>query len=255
MSTLASVSVYGLIADRPSPSIPGRIYYASDTGNVYYDTGSAWEAVATSGGGGGGGGPTLTPPVEANWSNLNTGGMSLVPTYQDSSYWEMGSAASGTAWEGLSTALPTPPYTATFRVFGNPGSGSGGAYGGWLCGWGDGTGHLCLNLQINVAGGNLWVNVVYWATSSAQTGNPSGFPPTGLDSQTTIAPGVPTWVQLIDDGTNWTIQWSQEAFPTKWIVAWTGPRNTDITATQLEVGVNSGGSSRIIHLIFDSYVA
>lgn len=53
MSTLASVVIYDLFANLPAFGIPGRVFYASDTGAQYYDTGSAWQLLATGGGGGG----------------------------------------------------------------------------------------------------------------------------------------------------------------------------------------------------------
>lgn len=56
MSTLASVTIYDVFSNLPSPGIPGRLFFVSsgtNAGNTYYDTGSAWQPVATSGGGGG----------------------------------------------------------------------------------------------------------------------------------------------------------------------------------------------------------
>jgi hypothetical protein len=46
MSTLASVNIYDVIANRPAFGIPGRMFWSSDTGNAYYDTGSAWVSIA-----------------------------------------------------------------------------------------------------------------------------------------------------------------------------------------------------------------
>jgi len=49
MATLASVILEGTDASKPSPSIPGRLYFTTDTDLIYYDTGSAWTAVGPSG--------------------------------------------------------------------------------------------------------------------------------------------------------------------------------------------------------------
>ena len=59
MSTLASVTIYDVYANLPSPGIPGRLFFVStgtNAGNGYYDDGSAWHQIITPGGGGGGGG-------------------------------------------------------------------------------------------------------------------------------------------------------------------------------------------------------
>ncbi len=45
MSTLAQVILNGLYSARPSPSVVGRLYFTSDTSQIYYDTGSAWNNV------------------------------------------------------------------------------------------------------------------------------------------------------------------------------------------------------------------
>jgi hypothetical protein len=52
LSTLASVIERGLYSALPAASIPGRLYFASDTGHVYRDNGTSWDDVtATSGSG------------------------------------------------------------------------------------------------------------------------------------------------------------------------------------------------------------
>jgi len=42
MTTLASVISEGVYADIPAAGIAGRIYYASDTQQIWYDKGPAW---------------------------------------------------------------------------------------------------------------------------------------------------------------------------------------------------------------------
>jgi hypothetical protein len=39
----------GTLVSRPSASLAGRVYYATDVGRYYQDTGSAWETVLTAG--------------------------------------------------------------------------------------------------------------------------------------------------------------------------------------------------------------
>ena len=45
MSTLAQVIIEGVYADLPAYGIPGRLYFATDTFQIYYDTGLAWNNV------------------------------------------------------------------------------------------------------------------------------------------------------------------------------------------------------------------
>jgi hypothetical protein len=45
LEDLAAISLQSTAALRPSPSIRGRIHYATDTGSFSYDTGSAWVAI------------------------------------------------------------------------------------------------------------------------------------------------------------------------------------------------------------------
>jgi hypothetical protein len=52
LSTLASVIVYDLIANLPAAGIPGRLFFASDTGAELRDNGTTWDTVAAGGGGG-----------------------------------------------------------------------------------------------------------------------------------------------------------------------------------------------------------
>ena len=49
MTILSVVSAIGLIADRPAFGIGGRKYFATDTKQEWYDTGSAWVNITPSG--------------------------------------------------------------------------------------------------------------------------------------------------------------------------------------------------------------
>ena len=42
MALASEMNMTGLDASKPSASIAGRIYFATDTNKIYYDTGSAW---------------------------------------------------------------------------------------------------------------------------------------------------------------------------------------------------------------------
>ena len=45
MSTLASVVVYDVIANLPAAGIPGRLFFASDTGIALRDNGTTWNTL------------------------------------------------------------------------------------------------------------------------------------------------------------------------------------------------------------------
>ncbi len=49
MTTLSVVSAIGLDADRPAFGIGGRKYFATDTKQEWYDTGTAWVNITPSG--------------------------------------------------------------------------------------------------------------------------------------------------------------------------------------------------------------
>jgi hypothetical protein len=49
MTILSVVSAIGLFADRPAFGIGGRKYFATDTRQEWYDTGSAWVNITPSG--------------------------------------------------------------------------------------------------------------------------------------------------------------------------------------------------------------
>ena len=53
MSTLASVIVRDIIANRPAAGIPGRLFYATDTLQLYRDNGSTWDTYSAAAGGSG----------------------------------------------------------------------------------------------------------------------------------------------------------------------------------------------------------
>lgn len=46
MTTLATVSASGLFATLPAFGIFGRVFYATDTGQIFYDSGTAWVDVS-----------------------------------------------------------------------------------------------------------------------------------------------------------------------------------------------------------------
>lgn len=68
MTTLASVIGRGLLADRPAFGTEGRLYYATDSGILYRDSGAAWESIEGTTGGIGG------APADATYVTLTANG-------------------------------------------------------------------------------------------------------------------------------------------------------------------------------------
>ncbi|GAA4916036.1 pyocin knob domain-containing protein [Nesterenkonia rhizosphaerae] len=52
LDRLAAITDQGVFADRPAPETSGRLYWATDRRRLFYDTGTAWEEVNTTGSGG-----------------------------------------------------------------------------------------------------------------------------------------------------------------------------------------------------------
>ena len=70
MSTLASVTIYDVYANLPSPGIPGRLFFVStgtNAGNGYYDDGAAWHLIIN----GSGGSPLTTKGDVFGFSTVN----------------------------------------------------------------------------------------------------------------------------------------------------------------------------------------
>jgi len=47
MSTVAQMVLYDIFANRPAFGIAGRLFFATDTGVWYRDSGSAWQVIGT----------------------------------------------------------------------------------------------------------------------------------------------------------------------------------------------------------------
>ena len=47
MSTLGTVIEFDLLVNRPSPSIPGRLFFATNIGVMYRDNGASWDTVGS----------------------------------------------------------------------------------------------------------------------------------------------------------------------------------------------------------------
>lgn len=213
--------------------------------------------------GSGGGGTTLTAPIQADWTAFNTTGMVVAPTF-GSARWEFTTQASaGKNIQGVAVALPTVPYSKIFRVWPLVGNKSYSRVG---IGFADGTvgtpGKLSLcELGINDpaggAGGGtgfpMTVNAENWTNTT--TSSTSITLATGLVNDMLIPGGMPVWVRIGDNNTNWTcdVSWDFNGSTGNWMNVFTEARNTFLTATQLVVSGNAFSSSQSTKVIFDSY--
>lgn len=74
MSTLGSVILRDVIANRPAAAIPGRLFFASDTAVNYRDNGTTWDVYS----GGGTGSVTSVAMTVPSW--LTVGGSPITGT-------------------------------------------------------------------------------------------------------------------------------------------------------------------------------
>ena len=201
----------------------------------------------------------LTAPIQGDWTAFNTTGMLQAPTFA-TSRWQFSTnlLASGDNLQGVAVALPTVPYTKTFRVWpliGNRGFSQGGVA------YADGT----VGTPGKIASCGVGSQSI---TGTTQTPYPSSFVANNWTNRTTFngaitlatgmvntsmmaAAGLPVWFRLSDDNTNWTCEISWDG--ANYITVFTETRNTFLTATQLVVFANSGGSNQNSRIIFDSY--
>ena len=206
----------------------------------------------------GGGGIALTAPVNANWTAFNTGSDVVVPSCASLSRCEWASAALGSkSATGVATPLPTPPYTATFRIWPSWNKTASNFAG---IGWADGT--VGTPGKLVVCGaftpGSNGFPVMHCENDNSPTSfNGTINPVTGYTDGTNYQLCIgPYWGQLIDDNTNWTVQYSCDYNGVSggaWTIYMKEARNTFATATQLIVFSDPNSSSATVHVIFDSY--
>jgi hypothetical protein len=65
ISDPAAINIQGTFASRPSPGVPGRIFVATDSPLVFYDTGTSWRAYSVAQ-------PFVTPPLAAAYTLRRT---------------------------------------------------------------------------------------------------------------------------------------------------------------------------------------
>jgi hypothetical protein len=104
MARLQDVNGIGLLADRPTPGMPGRYYFAEDESVMYRDNGAAWVSVASAGSGGSESSTYATRPAAGNEGAL------FLPT--DGPYIERDTGAAWQSWGPLYRM--TPPVDAAF---------------------------------------------------------------------------------------------------------------------------------------------
>jgi hypothetical protein len=211
---------------------------------------------------GGGGGIVLTPPIQANWTAFNTGTATLAPTFADARWIFATNGSGANNLMGLAHALPGVPYRKAFRIWPFVGARSYGMVG---IGWADGAvgtpGKLTTcSIQggADASTGNVLGPPGLRATNynSVTSFNANIASPTGITAGQVVAVGLPLWMALNDDNTNWFCEMSYDStngVDGTWRTTRSGPRNTFLTATQLVVFGNTAESNNVASVIFDSY--
>lgn len=200
--------------------------------------------------------PSLTPPVQADWNNpFNTAGMVQAPTFV-SSRWEFSSNAGASAnLQGIARALPAVPYKRVFRIWAFQ---SFRCFGGVSVGFADGAvgtpGKLAVIgvASTGAAVGATGVPVIFFNNyTNVTTFNSSITPANGFTGFQVGFAANPIFIRVGDDNTNWT--WDVSFDGINFVNMMTEARNTFLTATQLVICVDCGGSNQASKVVFDSY--
>jgi len=199
--------------------------------------------------------PILTAPISGNWTAFNTGSMVQAPTFGSGRFtWAGINASGGDHVQGVATAIPSAPYTATFRIWpllgGNNTTPTN--FPAVQVGWADGTVGTPGKL---VTAGPVWVpgGVTLGGANCNSTTSVNGnlTLATILQKGPYISSGGPVWLRLTDNSTNWLVDYSYDGY--NWVNIVTETRNTFATATQLVVQTNPSNSSVSQAVVFDSY--
>lgn len=235
MSTLASVVIRDLFANRPAAGIAGRLFFAYDTGNAYRDNGASWDAITAGGatdisdtgtfasatpsetgrlylpsdspvvlrdtgsafGYWGPIFPLTTPPSVSSLTWVNQG--SAAATNKNGGLFFTVPGASSTNITALVKAMPTPPYSLTVLF-------------------------LLDNLTTNYAGAGIFVNdsstgkivTMGWLWSGPNLGVSYYNSPSSYNTQSYVVNGFyainPLFFRLSDDGTNFKFAISANGF-------------------------------------------
>jgi hypothetical protein len=181
------------LANRPSATSAGILYFPSDAPYVFRDNGSTWDAL----------GPfwKLTPPVSADFAWVNQGTATL-STANGFSYLENLTSNGGA--EGLNIrkkSAPATPYTVTMALL--PQSAAGLIQVGML--WRDaGTGKLSTLTVRNESGAFNVLTMKYT--------NPTTFSAVYTNAPNNFWAGNLVWMRLSDDGVDRKFQLSRDGY-------------------------------------------
>ncbi len=270
---LGDVIQRGPLAGRPSPGIPGRLYYATDAATLYRDSGSAWESVEGAGGGGGGGilrssyatrptpgtagrlwlqsdGPYMAYDDGTTWQEyafgfpvrtagfpttwLNQGGATVNTSRGGVNLWAP--AAAGWNVRALIKAAPTPPYTITTLVLLN-------AFRV--------TYHRAGLLWYESSSGKLTVHSIQLGEGIVQISQLNSVTSWNSNVQGIGVSGILWWLRFQDNGTERICLVSTDGI--QWHEIYRTARTTWLTPTHVGIFLNAENSLRALSAWFLSW--
>ncbi len=218
---------FGTYANRPAQGQAGRKYYATDTGVMFYDNGTAWQPIK----------PAVAPMTAMDtatfaWQNQN----SSTATQQGSGIALYSpSAGGGSSQRMYYIATPGTPYTVTAKLCnlsGNPVITYGLA-------WTDGTKYHTFHVNNNVNA--FTINWTRWSNASTGAGDDYS---SNVDSTDFMS-----WMRVADNGTNRSIAISRDGI--NFITLASVARTTYLTPTR--VGVLMNPFNQDVNLILQSW--
>jgi hypothetical protein len=237
MTKLSDVILRGAHADRPSAGTAGRLYFETDTLELFRDNGSAWQSVEGASGSGGNvtstgaagsepGSPSsgdlylpsnayglerysgsawapwgpifpLTDPSLQTWAWVNQGGATVTAT-------KTGIALVAPADSGpynfriRKKSAPSTPYTITAALLLSFAPGASNSFGGLL--WRESSSGKLVTVLL----GSVTTEQIYVAKWNSETSFSATYANVAMACRSLI------WVQIADDGTNRTVALSAD---------------------------------------------
>lgn len=193
--TAASLTLLTALADtnanRPAAGVAGRLFFPTDGGFLWRDSGSVWQCWAH------GMGP-FEPPVSTFTNWMNQGSETLDTSDNCVSLIWTGTQSTGENLRGRYATAPATPWTMTLAVIPRLGTGCNGNFGIFFRD--SGTGRIQ---------SMAWqVNALYWTINSYCWSSPTVYAGRNdfNDSTREGGNGVPLMIRIVNDGTNLSFQ-------------------------------------------------
>jgi hypothetical protein len=230
-SSASSINLEGTYGSMPAAGTQGRVYFCTDTGDVYWDTGSAWTLIQI------GRGPILGRPPTASWSTYGTPAGASVSASSGGQLMQWANTGSSDSLfiqaRPLSlTSGYASGWTATYCIDWNIPNATYAA--GFVC-IGDGTKWVMFGPHVYTSGA-IRLDFIHIPTVT-------GSPVSVKNDNSVWAAQVMTcrWYRLSYDGTNLNASWSNNGID--WNAFYSESYTAYCTPTYVGWGCDTVGSS------------